>query len=102
MDDAEQLADQVADAITALTGRVWEEPARARLATSLEDSQLHVMAVRWLAGSRPPDPAGIDWTRRLLIRVLSGAQDRPLGIGGVLLRRRGWVLLHRRGWRNKH
>jgi len=93
MDDAEQLADQVADAITALTGHVWDRASRRRLTAALDDPQLRGMATRWLRGDRPDDPTDIDWARWQLSRVLSGRQDEPSGIVGVL---------HRRRWRRPH
>jgi hypothetical protein len=72
MEDPAALADQVGDAITAVTGRAWGESARARLAASLEDPQLRGIAGHRLDEDRPDEPTDIDWARRLLSRVLSG------------------------------
>jgi len=58
-DDDPSLADLIADSITSFTGRLWDGPARARLAAWLRDPDHHEMARRW------PDALPSDRSREL-------------------------------------
>jgi hypothetical protein len=85
MDDLgpELLARWVADAITGLTGQLWDGEARARLAGWLDDPEHFETARRWLE-TPETDPGGVDWTRQRLSRVLAGESRSVGGFVGVL------------------
>lgn len=73
------LADRVADTITSMTGQVWDQAARMRLAVWLEDARHREDALRWLATPRETESMPAFELRMPMQSALAGKATSSMG-----------------------